>query len=151
MVHIWGVLGSISGPHCRVNKWSTSSRSIKIVASEDFSEPRFQRGVQSFRCFLVFWSKNRLSKREWQTLPFAIFCSGGCCCVLLLDYKKGGGKNYKTRFFATPFLREGKGRKEERCQRSKTPPFLHQKVWALQRGRRLFHPLGPKISIFQIC
>ena len=77
MVHIWGVLG----PHCRVNKWSTSFRSIKIGVTEDFLEPSFQRGVQSFRCFLVFWSENRL-----------YFCSGACCFMLLLDYKKGSDK-----------------------------------------------------------
>ena len=119
MVHISGVLGSISGPHCRVNKWSTSFRSIKIVVSEDFSEPSFQRGVQSFVAFWCFGPKTGFSKRGWQKLPFAIFCSGGCCFMLLLDCKKGGGKKpYKTRFFfATPFLREGKGRKEERGQR----------------------------------
>ena len=64
MVDILGVLGSISGPHCRVNKWSTSFRSLKIVVSDDFSEPSFQRCVQSFRCFLVFWSEKGFSNRS---------------------------------------------------------------------------------------
>ena len=35
MVHILRVLGSIGGPHCKVNKWSTSFRSIEIGVSED--------------------------------------------------------------------------------------------------------------------
>ena len=83
MVHIWGALGSIGGPHYRVNKWSTSFRSIKIVISEDFSETSFQRGVQSFRCFLVLWSKNRLFKKGVANYAF-------CNCLfwwLLLHVK----------------------------------------------------------------
>ena len=63
MVHVWGVLGTISGPHCRVNKWSTSFRSIKIGVSEDLLEPSFQRGVQSFLCFLVFLVQKQAFKK----------------------------------------------------------------------------------------
>ena len=52
MVHIWGVLGSISGPHCRVNKWSTSFRSMKIGVSEDLLSQVF-RGVCRVFIFCV--------------------------------------------------------------------------------------------------
>ena len=62
-----GVLESICGPHCRVNKGSTSCRSIKIVVSEDFSEASFQRGC---KVFVVFWCSR----------PKPVF-------------QKGGGKN----------------------------------------------------------
>ena len=98
MVHILGVLGSISGPHCRANKWSMSFRPIKIVVSEDFCEPSFQRMVQSFRRFLVFWSKNRFFRKGVAKFAFAIFCSGGCWWMLLVNHKKGVEKTYKTRF-----------------------------------------------------
>ena len=82
MVHILGALGSISGPHCWVNKWSTSFRSIKNVVSEDCCEPSFQKGVQSFRRFLVFWSKSRFSKKGVAKIAFFVFfvlvLVGGC-------------------------------------------------------------------------
>ena len=84
MVHILGGLGSISGPHCRVNKWSTSFRSGKIVVSDDFSKRCFQRGCRVF-VFVsgVLVQKQAFQKESWQNLPFAIFCSGGCCFMLL--------------------------------------------------------------------
>ena len=46
MVHILGALESISGPHCRVNKWSPSFCSVKIKVSEDCSEPGFSQGSE---------------------------------------------------------------------------------------------------------
>ena len=91
MVHILGVLGPISGPHCSGNKWSTSFRSIKIEVSEEFSEASFQRGVQSFRCLWCFGPKKGFAKSGKNCL--FTFCSGGCCFMILLDCKKGGGAN----------------------------------------------------------
>ena len=65
MVHIWGFSGSISGLHFRVNKWSTSEITIKIVVSEDFINKVFRKG---FECFVAFWcsvSKTGFLKRGW--------------------------------------------------------------------------------------
>ena len=98
---------------CRVNKWSTTFHSVKIVVSEEFSEPIF-RGV--CRVFVVFWcfGQKKAFKQKWQNLPFSFVGSGGCCFMLLLDCKKRSGKRKKPTnkffFFANPFLREGKGR-----------------------------------------
>ena len=62
--------------------------------------------------------------------------------MLLLDYEKGVAKSpIKLDFFVTPSLREGKGRKEERGQRSKTtPPFLHCFYWGLKNGQEVVPP-----------
>ena len=82
MVHI---VGSISGPHHFARK---------IVVSDDFSEPSFQRGVQSFRfCFWCFGPKTGFSKKRWQKLLLCNFLFWWLYFMLLLDYKKGGGKN----------------------------------------------------------
>ena len=125
-------VGSISGPHLgrfRVNKWSTSFRSIKIVVSEDFSEQVFRGGCKVFVGFWRFGPKPVFSERVWQKFAFAVVCSGGCWWMLLLDYKKGVAQNpIKQVFFATPFLREGKGRKEKRGQRSKNTTTLTPKT-----------------------
>ena len=69
MVHI---AGSITGPHFGVNKWSTSEITIKL-ASEDSCPQSFQRGVQSFRRFLVFWFKNRLFKKGMVAILIFLF------------------------------------------------------------------------------
>ena len=72
--------------------------------------------------------------------------------MLLLDYKTGVAKQtYKTRFFATPFLREGKGRKEERVAEVKTPPFFTPKhFWALKKGEEVVPPFwDPKCQFFK--
>ena len=46
----------------------------KIVVSEDFSEPIFQRGVQSFRRFLVFLvQKQVFFKKGRAKIAFFIF------------------------------------------------------------------------------
>ena len=78
--------------------------------------------------------------------------------MLLLDYEERGWQKNPIKqgffFVATPFLREGKGRKEERGQRSKkTPQFLHQNVFGgLRNGQEVVPPFwGPKIPIFQVC
>ena len=122
----------------------------KIVVSEDCCEPSFQRGVQSFRRFLVFWSKTGFSKGGSKNrLSHFLYC--GCWWMLLLDYKNGMAKNSKTRFFATPFLREGKGRKEERGQRSKKTPFPHKTSWGLKNGQEVVPPFWAQNFNFQIC
>ena len=140
MVHI---VGSISGPH----HFSLSLN--KNRGFRGFFEPSFQRGVQSFRLF-VFFLVQKQARKRWQKLGFSFFCSGACCFMLLLEYKKGGGKNTLQNqvSFATPFLREGKGRKEERGQRSKkTSPLFHRKVWGLKNGQEVVPPFwAPKFQ-----
>ena len=78
-------------------------------------------------------------------MGFSFFCSGACCFMLLLQYTKGvAKKTYKTRFLATPFLREGKGRQEEKGQRSKKHHhFSIKHSGALKTGRKLFHLVRP--------
>ena len=149
MVHIWGVLRSTSGPHCGVGKWSTSFRPIKRVVSEDFCERSFQRGCEVIVAFWSFGPKTGFSKRGWQTLPFSISWSGGCWWMLLVDYKKGmAKKTYQT----IPFLREGKGRQEERGQRSKKKHHFYTVFWGLKkRAGSCSTLLGPKISVLKIC
>ena len=64
-----------------------------MLVSDDFCESGFQRGVQSFRRFLVFWSKNRLFKKGMVAIPFFSFfvlvVVGGCYYEIL---KKGLAK-----------------------------------------------------------
>ena len=74
------------------------------MVSEDFCEPSFQRGVQSFRRFLVFWSKNRFLKKGMVAIPFFNFCAGGCWRMLLLGDEKGVAKKnlQNTGFFGHP-------------------------------------------------
>ena len=91
MVHISGVLGSISGPHCWVNMWSPSFRYIKIVVSEDFCEPSSQRGAKLSPLSGVL-VQNRFFKKGVAKIAFFIFCYGGCWWMLLLNYKKGVAK-----------------------------------------------------------
>ena len=55
MVHILGVLGSISGPHCWVNKWSTSFRSIKTVFQRIVVNQNFKKGVAKIAFSIVFF------------------------------------------------------------------------------------------------
>ena len=118
MVHIWRVLGSISGPHCWVNKWSPSFHSMKTVVPRIVMNQAFRKG-------------SRVFVAVWQQLPSLCLCSGGCWWMSLLDYKEGGGKRkpIKQGFFATPFLREGKGRKEERGQRSNKQHHFYTVFW----------------------
>ena len=68
--------------------------------------------------------------------------------MLLLDHKKGvAKKTIKKVFFATPFLREGKGEKkrEARCQKT----FLHC-FWGLKNGQEVVPPFwAPKFQFFK--
>ena len=150
MVHILGVLGSISGPHCRVKKWSTSFCCIKIGVSEDFLNQVF-RGVCRVFFFFLGVLVQKQASRKWQKLDFSFLF----LCLLLhvtTRHKKGWQKrNYKVRVFGPPpFLREGQGRKEERGQRSKKHHhFSIKNVWALKRARSCSTFLGPKITVFK--
>ena len=109
-VNIWATVGSITGPY--------HFYPIKIVVSEDFCEPSLQRGVQSFRRFLVFWSKNRLFRKRMVAIPFFNFLFWW----LLVDvctrvYKKGEAKKpYKTSFFFchSPLERRKRVKRRER-------------------------------------
>ena len=68
--------------------------------------------------------------------------------MLALDYKKGGGKRtIKQGLFATPFLRASK---EERGQRSKTPPFSTLVAEGLERAGSSYTSWGPNIC-FEVC
>ena len=110
MVHTWGVLGSINGPHCRVNKWSTSFRSIKIGVSEVLLS-QFFRGV--CRVFVFFFSgvlvQKQAFKKMWK-IGFSFF-------VLML-----ARKTIKQGFFGHPLLerREREKRREARGQKNTT-------------------------------
>ena len=132
-----------------MNKWSTSFRAIKVVVSEDFSETSFQRGVQSFCRFVVFWSKNRFKIAKF---GFAFFCSGGCCFMLLLDNKKGAWqKQIKQGFFATPVLeRRKREKRRERPEVKNNTPFFHQIFWGLKKGQEVVPPFwAPKFQFFK--
>ena len=66
--------------------------------------------------------------------------------MLLLDYKRGWPKNpIKQGFFATPFLREGKGRREERGQRSKKHHHFYTVFWGLKNGQEVVPPFWAPI------
>ena len=118
-----GVLGPISGPHCWVNQWSTSFRSIKTGVSEDSCEPSFQRGVQSYRHFLVLWSKSGLFKKGMVAICLFSVLFWWLLWMLLLDSKKGWQKDLVF------FLREERAKRSERPEVKKnntifTPYFL---------------------------
>ena len=124
-VNNWATVGSITGPH----RFSL----IKVVFLEDVCEPSFQRGVQMFRRFLVFWSKNRIIKKGMVAIPFfKVFVFSWC---LLVDVstrllKECDKKTTKRFFFSTPFLRERKRvEKKTEVTGQKTPPFLHCFFW----------------------
>ena len=108
----------------------------------------FREGCKVFVGFWCLGPKIGFSKGGWWPSPFSIFCSGGCWWMLLLDYKRGVAKKaYKTKILATPFLRERKGCKEERGQRSKkAPPFLHCFLGALKNAESSSTFLGPKFQ-----
>ena len=67
--------------------------------------------------------------------------------MLALDYKKGQ-KPVKQGLSVTPFLRGGKGRKEERCQRLKTRSFYT--FWGgIKSGQEVVPAFwGPTFSYF---
>ena len=137
VVHIWGVSGSISGPHFRVDKRSTSETAINTVVSEVDCKQSFQEGVEVFVAPLwCLIEKNRFFKKIGGHPLFLFVGSGGCWWMLALDCKKGCGnkKPIEQRFFATPFLRGRGGSKQERGQ--KKTPFL-------KTGRKWLHPFGP--------
>ena len=72
--------------------------------------------------------------------------------MLLIEYEQGVQKKpLKQGLFGHLFLREGKGRKEERGQRSKnTPPFFHQTFWGLKNGQEVVPPFwAPKFQFFK--
>ena len=81
MVHISGFSGSISGLHFRVNKWSTSETTMRVVVSEDLCPFLFPKFSKRGSDFLVFWFKNRLFKKGKVAIPFSIsvvVIVGGC-------------------------------------------------------------------------
>ena len=68
-----GVLESMAGPHVGLITGPHHFHSIEVVVSEDFLNHVFRDGVQTFRRFLVFWSKSRLLKKGMVATPFFIF------------------------------------------------------------------------------
>ena len=124
---------------------------IKVVVSEDYGQRRFREGFKIVVAFWCFGSKTGFFKKGMIAIPFFNFCCGDCWWMLVPDYKKGGGKiTYKMAFLATPFLRGGKGWKEERGQVSKKHHHFDTVFGAPQKTG--FHPFGPKqLMFFRVC
>ena len=131
-------VGSISGQHLglfRVNKWATAGSisgahhfpPIKQVISEDFCKSSFQRGVQSSRRLLVFWSKNRLLKKGMLAIPLFAFLFWWLLVDVTTRWWERGWpkKSYKTRFsFCHPLLeRRKRGKRRESLEVKKHHHF----------------------------
>ena len=73
VINLFHLSGSKTGP--------PSETTIQGAVSEDFCGTSFQRGVHSFRCFLVFLVENRFLKKGMVAIPFQIIWLWG----LLVD------------------------------------------------------------------
>ena len=122
--------GSIVGPPLKPT--------IKVVVSEDFCCTSFQRGVQSFCFFLVFWLKNRFLNKAMVAIPFFPFFGCGVLgrCWYWISRKGMAKKTYKSFFFGHPLLERRKRVKiRERPEVQKYTTILHV-FGGLKSGRK---------------
>ena len=145
MVHIWGFVGSISGP--LLGQWVVHVIfHYKNGGFRGFLLTKFSERGAKFSSLSGVLVQSQAFKKGMVAIPFFIFCCGGCWWMLLLDCEKRvGKKNYKTRFFCHPLLeRRKKVKRRERPEVKKTPPFLHCFLGALKRAGSSSTFLGKK-------
>ena len=122
---------------------------MKIVVSEAFCEPGFQRGVQSYRSFLVLWSKNGFLKKGVANISFFNVWLWWLLVDVSIRYKKGVvKKTIKHGCFCHRHLERRKREKRRERPEVKKTPFLH--FWGLKNGQEVVPPLwAPKSQLLK--